>query len=109
MDWEETGCCRCKITVLRVMTDDKLLEVLRLYETALDKLPTVRNVSLKHSDDLVDRLAHVKWCAIEAQTFVPDRRDKAFRWLGYIQGYLNAVGLFTVQELKEHSRPNEMV
>jgi hypothetical protein len=42
----------------------------------------------------------------EAQIFVDQgRTEKAFRWFGCIQGALWAKGLYTLNDLKEHSRP----
>jgi len=33
------------------------------------------------------------------------RREKTFRWLGFIQGVLWAKGVFNLEELKNHNRP----
>lgn len=30
---------------------------------------------------------------------------KAFRWLGFVQGALASMGIFTIEELKNHNRP----
>ena len=46
-------------------------------------------------------LAHCAWMCSEAQTF--DSLPKVMRWLGYVQGVLSALGLFTIAELRNHS------
>ena len=40
----------------------------------------------------------------------PDNGDvlKAMRWLGYCQGVLNALGVFSLDDLKEHTRRGSM-
>lgn len=51
--------------------------------------------------------AHLRFMCIEAQQFVDDGRiDKAMRWLGFLQGVLWARGLFSLDDLKNHSRPD---
>ena len=35
-----------------------------------------------------------------------DRTEKCMRWLGFIQGVLWFGGVFTLEELKNHSRPD---
>lgn len=53
-------------------------------------------------------LNHLAWMCVRAQTFLihnnPEDFRKAATWLGYIQGELRALKLFTVNELREHSR-----
>jgi hypothetical protein len=34
--------------------------------------------------------------------------DKAMRWLGFVQGALYVKGIFTLEQLKEHSRTGEV-
>ena len=38
-----------------------------------------------------------------------DRTEKCMRWLGFIQGVLWTVGDFTLEDLKNHSRPDRPV
>jgi hypothetical protein len=51
-------------------------------------------------------LAHFRFMCIEAQKFIDeDRVEKAMRWLGFLQGALWALGFYSLDELKNHSRP----
>lgn len=34
--------------------------------------------------------------------------DKAMRWLGWVQGVMQACGVFTLEELKDHSRTGHL-
>jgi len=47
-------------------------------------------------------------CFGEYLFFVKEgRRRKANRWLGFVQGFLWANGIYTIEEMKEHNRPDE--
>jgi hypothetical protein len=50
--------------------------------------------------------AHLMWMCDKAEfELVPQGQvDKAMRWLGFIQGVLCARGVFTLDELRAHSR-----
>jgi len=67
------------------------------------------SASKKMSDlDSHERIKHYKFMCIEAQKFVDEGRiEKAMRWLGFMQGVLWHSSHFTLDELKEHSRPKE--
>lgn len=36
--------------------------------------------------------------------FIGTQTDKAHRWLGYVQGIFHALGLWSLDQLREHSR-----
>lgn len=79
------------------MTDDKILEVLHRYQKEITGHP------MRMFDD------HFSHCAAmipQMEEFLAEgRRDKVFRWLGFIQGVLYAKGVYTIEQLKDHSRP----
>lgn len=51
---------------------------------------------------------HILWMLDEIVEFARHRRlDKAFRWLGFVQGWLWARGLYSIDELKRHNMPGE--
>lgn len=35
------------------------------------------------------------------------RREKAMRWLGFVQGWLWAASIYTIEEMADHNRPDE--
>lgn len=53
-------------------------------------------------------LFHVRYMISEMQVMLanPQKTEKAMRWLGFIQGVLWAKQIFTLEELKNHSRPD---
>lgn len=96
------------------MTNAKLFDVFCFYRKHLDErfsqLEPKRMDIFEplHDGNLATMYAHLKWACEEGKRFVEKRHfDKAFRWLGWIQGVLFARGHFTVAELGEHSRPPE--
>lgn len=45
-------------------------------------------------------------CKTSLEEHIPNGNiDKAMRWLGYIQGACVALDLFTLEDVKNHSRP----
>jgi len=48
-------------------------------------------------------LAHLRFMCVEAQKFVDI--EKAMRWLGFLQGVLWSRGFYSLNDLKNHSRP----
>jgi len=48
--------------------------------------------------------AHVREMIEKLLAFPPEKREKQMRWVGFIQGWFWAKGLFTVDEMKAHNR-----
>lgn len=47
---------------------------------------------------------HLRWMIDEMKAFYLLDIEKAMRWLGYIQGELRGMGLYSTSELRDHSR-----
>ncbi len=110
------------------MTPEKLKSVFAQYRAVLDQdYPGLEPEQMPESStresakDMYwkDMAAHYKFMCDEAQRFVamaedegnPDEvravnREKAMRWLGFLQGAFWRCGRFTLDELKNHSRPD---
>jgi len=91
------------------MTDEKLIEAFNALRLLWEELPPVRiNPTRKpiQYDDRQDARSHLNWMCEEAQGFIRDgRRDKAMRWLGFIQGALWGMCDVTIEQMKELNRP----
>lgn len=91
------------------MDSKKIGEALAIYKNFLECMDIPVN---KHLDDELELgndsvLAHSHWMAIEAESFLAqDRREKAMRWLCFIQGCLFTLGYFRINEIKDHNRPD---
>lgn len=90
------------------MTKEKIREVLDIYRKKLTNLHTLKS-EFPH-----DQIAgHYNKIAIRSHIFTmidkveefleEDRLDKAFRWLGFIQGCMWTTSLYTIEELKNHN------
>lgn len=91
------------------MTKAKIREVLNIYKEELVRRNFSRH-EFSHDKTLhsrIDSLQHVFAMIDKIEEFLEeDRMEKVFRWLGFIQGCLWASGLYTIKELKNHSRPS---
>jgi hypothetical protein len=105
------------------MTKEKLKRVFQFYLTELAaeakrrkdtsaprQLPEAESRLLQHYISAEAELAHLRFMCIEAQKFVDeDRVEKAMRWLGFLQGVLWAREFYSLDDLKNHSRPDGSV
>jgi hypothetical protein len=89
------------------MTADKIQSVIKVYRRKLTQynikpqdyppeVPlAVRTRGLQHCMGMLDKM----------EEFIRQGRiDKSFRWLGFVQGVLWSYGIYTLEELKNHSR-----
>jgi hypothetical protein len=89
------------------MTDEKNLEVSVFYEKHLveigaKKVKADYNAKPLGDDDINHLLSMIP----EMREFIKTgRREKFFRWLGFIQGVLWKRGDFTLNELRNHNKP----
>lgn len=85
------------------MSDEKILLVLKKYE---DKLDAVFSKGDKWSKN--PQLVHAKNMIPKMRGFMEEgRREKNFRWLGFLQGVLYCHGIYTIEEMANHNRPTK--
>lgn len=91
------------------MTPSKIVEVLEGYRAKMLEIQAEEKQLRDYNSIEISRdeqLSHINYMIGAAINFVQAGRiDKSFRWLGFIQGVLWANGIFTLDDLKEHSRP----
>lgn len=86
------------------MTDEKILEVLDLYDWFLIQSSTVRRMGDSHGQAR-DR-EHLIQMIPQMREFVAEgRREKVMRWIGFMQGAFWAYELFSIEELMAHNKP----
>jgi hypothetical protein len=101
------GVCR--------MTDEKVHEVVERYRNRLaafadTKYPFELNHRLSRQDDWPEFHALIKAAKMldSIDQFIREsRREKAFRWLGFVQGVLFTTGVYSIEEMANHNRPVE--
>ncbi len=76
------------------MDNEQIISVCKLYREKLKEL---------YSPD--PELHHVEDMTYKIPKFLEEgRREKADRWLGFIQGTLYSKGVYTIEDLKDHNR-----
>ncbi len=85
------------------MTDQKINTVLDLYA---ERLTETRSTSFWQPWQ--EEFEHCVVMIPQIRAFVAlGRRDKAFRWLGFMQGVFYCAALYTIKEMADHNRPDE--
>ena len=90
------------------MTEAKILEVVAKYKKH-PFLAQIRNGKRHRANEKVNSYpafySHMLWMCNEVEKFVSQgRKEKAFRWLGFIQGCLWMNGDYTLSQLANHNR-----
>lgn len=91
------------------MTSEKILKVIETYRKLFVERG-IGKIDYPH-DHLLDRaevgLSHCHGMLDQMVEFAREGRlDKAFCWLGFVQGVLWVNGIYTLTELKDHNRPD---
>lgn len=95
------------------MTPEKVLEILRVYRKYFESrcIEKVHHSLFTLLDSSIDGcipitgLKHCHAILDQIEKLVREgKMEKAFRWLGFIQGVLWSHGLFTLNDLKNHLR-----
>lgn len=104
------------------MSDKKINQILDLYEERISKfdpvalsmiMPAIQDADQRQAArDAIAKLAgqidHIREMIPKIRSFlVQGRREKVFRWLGFIQGVFYSVGIYTVEDMANHNRPTK--
>lgn len=89
------------------MTPSKIIETSHMYKDCFGvgtRKP--RRFTLDREPDDEERMSHLLWMAFEIENLVNEgRTEKAFRWLGFLQGALWTMDICTIPMLKDDNRP----
>lgn len=84
------------------MNNEKILQVLAMYDATIDK---ELSVCLSTFPDFQEKVAHLKGMIPKMREFLKKgEREKCFRWLGFMQGVFDTLGIYNLEELKDHNR-----
>lgn len=90
------------------MTTDKLKEIADKYIEHSEKWLDMHGDSVTHYFSVIKRIKKVHEMSKQISVFIEEGRiQKAMRWLGFIQGTLWCSGIFSIDELRNHSRGDE--
>lgn len=88
------------------MTSEKMVEALEGCYQIARKAGYEARERVGKSPSVSEHIEHAMWMSKRAQEFVDTRREKAMRWLGYVQGVLALVGLADIDTLKKLNEPD---
>lgn len=86
------------------MTEAKLLQIIDKYSS--DELIEIYMKSANRPNSIVHVVGMLPRLRV---LIIEGHREKAMRWLGFIQGVLFSNNIYSVEQLKEHNRPDEEV
>lgn len=91
------------------MTFDKVLEALEKCDAEiLKEYPGLVAVDIKvvpRPPSVNRQASHLRYMIAEIKKWDASRIEKAFRWLGFIQGAMWSQNICGIEELKEMNRP----
>lgn len=93
------------------MTDDKIRDVLELYEMMLNGPPAwdppPNNARLDHLLTMIPKMREMLDAIAQIQhgTERHLKIEKLMRWLGFMQGVLWSKGIYSIDELRAHNMP----
>lgn len=92
------------------MTPEKVIEVIETYRQFFVER-NISKIDYPHDELLggeVHGLEHCHGMLDKMVEFVREgRMEKAFRWLGFVQGVLWAVRVYPLTDLKKHNQPSQ--
>jgi len=90
------------------MDGNKILEVIKRYRNYFKEQGIVA-IDFPHDkkpETQEEKLGHCYGMLPKMEVFIQEgRMDKAFRWLGFIQGCLWSEDQYALEDLMDHSRP----
>jgi hypothetical protein len=97
-----------------MMTDKKCREVLDTYEREIPEFQkryrrtheTELDHVLKMIPQMREMLDEIEYRDLKMLPHDP-HREKFMRWLGFMQGVMYAEGVYTIDQMKQHNRPDD--
>lgn len=88
------------------MTKEKIREVVCFYKKQLGHIQPNRYSHDQYCSDKQKALEHCVWMLDEILKFLEeDRKEKVFRWLGFVQGVFWSHSVYKLDSLKSHNMP----
>jgi hypothetical protein len=91
------------------MTDDKLREAFdRCHNLIKSQAPLEPERNINTLPGTPASYKHLLWLCLNGPSLIDaGKRDKAFRWLGFVQGAIWWGQLASIEELKSMNRPDD--
>ena len=90
------------------MTKEKVHGILQEYAQTLHEHWKTMSIRNQEASSLRQRLDHLHWMCLQAMGFAEEgKTDKMFRWLGFLQGAFWAMGLRSIETMKQENMPRD--
>jgi hypothetical protein len=91
------------------MTEDRVrFSVQQLEKVFLEHWPEAIPYQAAEVSMPVNRVGHMLWMCKQILLFLQDgRREKALCWLGWVQGAVWAMGVLTIEEMKQDNKSED--
>ena len=91
------------------MSNKKINKVLDIYEAKVkDILDRIAPPTCDEDQVVWDKYSHLYEMIGKIRVFLKeDRREKAFRWLGFMQGAFWSNNIYSIEEMANHNRPTK--
>lgn len=91
------------------MTDAKIEKVLSRYEAKIKEVQEqILPLTCDADQAFWDKLQHAEQMIPKMRQFLQERRrEKVFRWLGFMQGIFYSFGIYTIHQMADHNRPTK--
>ncbi len=91
------------------MSNKKINKVLDIYDARVKRvLDEIAPPTCDADQNMWDKFEHLGKMIGKVRDFlVENRREKAFRWLGFMQGVFYAYGIYSIEEMANHNRPTK--
>jgi len=87
------------------MTNEKILEVVSIYEKELNGISLERADSAILNTNRAIAMRHCVFMLNQIRTFInAGRTTKAYRWLGFVQGVMWSHGKYSIDQLANQNR-----
>lgn len=87
------------------MTDEKINSVLDRYERDIESVEITHGSMNPHLAHALQMIPKMRAFLLIEGPGSQDRREKVFRWLGFLQGILYCHYIYTIDEMADHNRP----
>lgn len=87
------------------MTPEQVVAVVEKYEEELKRIVSAVRIEPETKNPLdYPALSHALWMCGEVKQLASTNMEKASRWLGFIQGVLWTLGVYSIAEMKDDNR-----
>lgn len=71
-----------------------------------ERMPVSSMIQRSHDVPSLTLFKHIRFMLKEIPLMAEDNREKAMRWLGFVQGALYVLGVMSIEDMKQANKPD---